>query len=57
MAGVRPGMKVTKLDHLNFEAGDDFCDYVDHLPGRNFFLEGIDEGGNKKEYRFEKTSW
>jgi C-terminal processing protease CtpA/Prc len=57
LAGVRPGMKVVKLDDLNFEGRDDFCDYVYYESGQNLLLEVIDEGGNRKAYRFQKTAW
>jgi hypothetical protein len=53
--GVRPNMKVVKLDELDFESNYDFCDYVNHELGETIYLELIDSSGYKKEYDFEQT--
>lgn len=53
--GIRPNMKVLKIDGLDFENGNDFCDYVSHEPGNKMFLELIDSTGHKIEYHIEKT--
>lgn len=53
--GVRPNMKVVKLDGLNFESNNDFCDYVNQEPGHIIFIELIDFSGNKMGYHFEQT--
>ncbi len=48
-------MKVLRIDGLNFERGNDFCDYVNHKLEDEIFLQLIDNNGNKKEYHIEKT--
>ncbi len=53
--GVRPSMKIAKIDSLDFDNGNDFCDYVCHEPGDKIFLQSIDSTGQKLEYYFEKT--
>lgn len=55
--GVRPNMKVIKLDGLNFEGVNDFCDYVNHEFDHLIFMELIDSTGHKTEYQFEQTSY
>ena len=40
--GVRPNMKVLRIDGLNFERGNDFCDYVNHKLEDEIFLQLID---------------
>ena len=56
ISGVRPNMKVMKLDSLNFESENDFCDYVRYKSENNIFIELIDSTGHKIEYHFEKTN-
>ena len=53
--GVRPKMKVIKLDTLDFENGNDFCDYVSYKLGDTIFMELIDSNGHRMEYYFEQT--
>ncbi|UCD61090.1 MAG: hypothetical protein JSV59_00500 [Flavobacteriaceae bacterium] len=48
-------MKVAKIDNLDFEKGNDFCDYVGHELGDKIFLQLIDSKGEKLEYQIEKT--
>lgn len=52
--GIRPNMKVLKIDGLDFESGNDFCDYVSHEPGDKMFLQLVDSTGHKIEYHIEK---
>ena len=54
--GVRPHMKVVKVDKLDFTRGNTFCDYANHELGETIFLELIDTTGNKREFRFERTT-
>jgi hypothetical protein len=49
-------MKVLKIDELDFESGNDFCDYVSHEPGDKMFLQLIDSTGHKIEYHIDKTN-
>ena len=53
--GVRPNMKVVKLDGLDFENNNNFCDYVSHEFGETIYMELIDSSGYKREYNFEQT--
>jgi hypothetical protein len=53
--GVRPKMKVAKIDGLDFENGNDFCDYVGHELSDSIFLQLIDPKGEKLEYHIENT--
>lgn len=53
--GVRPNMKVIKLDRLYFKNKNNFCDYVNHELGDIISMELIDSSGYKKEYHFEQT--
>ena len=53
--GVRANMKVVRLDKLNFEDGDTFCDYVNYELGNIISMELIDSNGLIKEYDFEQT--
>jgi hypothetical protein len=55
--GIRPYMKVTKVDELNFEYGNDFCDYLNHDPGYTVFLELVDSTGQKQEYHVDKETF
>lgn len=54
--GIRPNMKVLKIDELDFETGNDFCDYVSYEPGDKMFLQLVDSTGHKIEYHIEKTN-
>lgn len=53
--GVRPNMKVAKIDSLDFEHKNDFCDYVGYNLGNEIYIQLIDPQGNKTDYYFEKT--
>ena len=53
--GIRPNMKVVKIDSLDFRNGNDFCDYVDHRLNNQIFLELINAKGETIEYQIEKT--
>jgi len=53
--GIRPNMKVVKIDSLDFRNGNDFCDYVDHSLNNQIFLELINAKGETIEYQIEKT--
>ena len=55
LAGIRPNMKVTKVDTLNFEEGADFCDYVFYEFGDRIFVEAVDSVGQKRQYNFDRT--
>ena len=54
-AGVRPDMKVTKLDNLDFEGENNFCDYVNHHFDHYINLHLTDLDGERKECHFEQT--
>lgn len=54
--GVRPNMKVMKLDELDFEGSHDFCDYVNHEFGDTISIELIDSAGQKRNYQFERMT-
>ncbi|MCK0135584.1 aspartyl protease family protein [Arenibacter sp. S6351L] len=53
--GIRPNMKVVKIDSLDFNNGSDFCDYVDHRLNNQIFLELINSKGETIKYLIEKT--
>lgn len=53
--GIRPNMKVVKIDSLDFKNGSDFCDYVNHKLNNQIFLEVIDSNGKTIKYQIEKT--
>ena len=53
--GIRPNMKVVKIDSLDFKNGSDFCDYVDHRLNNQIFLELINSKGKTMKYQIEKT--
>lgn len=53
--GVRPNMKVLEIDSLDFENGNNFCDYVNHELRDKIFLQLIDSHGQKFEYHIKKT--
>ena len=54
--GIRPNMKVLKVDGLDFERGNDFCDYVNSKSGDKIFLQLIDSKGDKVEFHIDKTT-
>lgn len=47
--GVMPNMQVAKIDTLDFENGNDFCDYLKLNLGETVFLELIDSKGQRKK--------
>jgi hypothetical protein len=53
--GIRPNMKVVKIDSLDFKNRSDFCDYVDHRLNNQIFLELINSKGKTMKYQIEKT--
>jgi len=53
--GVRPNMKVVKIDSLDFENGNDFCDYIDIRLNNEIILELINSQGKTIKYQIEKT--
>ena len=53
--GIRPNMKVVKIDSLDFNNGRDFCDYVDYKLNNQIFLELINSKGETIKYLIEKT--
>jgi hypothetical protein len=55
--GIRPDMKVKKVDTLDFEQEHDFCDYVFHQVGDTIFLQWIHSDGQTKETRLSKISF
>ncbi len=56
-AGVRPNMKATKIDTLDFEKSHDFCDYIDHESMDTIFLQLIDLQGQRREYQIERKEY
>ncbi|MCB0497048.1 MAG: aspartyl protease family protein [Cyclobacteriaceae bacterium] len=54
--GIKPNMKVTKVDGLDFENGSSFCDYFQNEFGPTIRIELIDFNGDRKEFIIEKTS-
>ena len=53
--GIRPNMKVVKIDSLDFKNGSDFCDFVVHRLNNQIFLELINSQGKTLKYHIEKT--
>ena len=53
--GIRPNMKIFKIDSLDFERGSSFCDYVDHELKDEILLGLINSKGQRIEYQIEKT--
>lgn len=53
--GVRTNMKVLKVDSLDFENGNDFCDYVEHNLGNEIYIQLIDSLATKQNFYFKKT--
>ena len=54
-SGIRPNMSVVKIDDLDFERGNDFCDLVSYKLRNEIFLQLINSTGQKLDYHFEKT--
>jgi len=54
--GVKPNMKVLKIDRLDFENGNDFCDYINLKHGKQVYLELIDSKEKKQQYYIDKIS-
>lgn len=54
-SGIRPNMRIVKLDDLDFDEGNNFCDYVNHHSKDNIFLQSINLQGQKKDHHFKKT--
>ncbi len=52
--GMRPLMKVTKFDSLDFEKGADFCDFVYSPKSEKIFLEVEDAEKKKRVFNLEK---
>ena len=55
--GIEPNMKVTKVDDLDFESGDEFCDYLNHDFGDEAFIELVDSQGNKREFTIDRITF
>ncbi len=53
--GIRSNMKVIKIDSLDFENGNDFCDYVEYDLKDEIFIQLTDSKGEKQDYYFKKT--
>ena len=53
LEGVRPDMKVNKLDRLHFNKHHDYCDYLNHEYGDSISMEVIESSGLKRNYYFE----
>jgi len=53
--GIRPNMRVVKIDSLDFNNGSDFCDYVDYRLNNQIFLELINSKEETIKYMIEKT--
>jgi hypothetical protein len=54
--GIRPNMRVMKLDTLDFERAGEFCDYVKYKNDDEVFLQLVDSTGQKQEYHLKKDS-
>jgi hypothetical protein len=55
--GIRPDMKVLKIDNLDFSRDDDFCAYVRYVRhefGKKIFVQFIDFEGKTQEYHVKK---
>jgi len=57
LEGVRPDMKIVKLDRLHFDMDHDFCDYLNHEYGDSISLEVIDSSGDKRKFVFNQTTF
>ncbi len=55
--GILTNMKVAKIDSLNFELGNDFCDYVDFMqdPPEVLYIQLIDSVGEKVDFNIQRT--
>ena len=54
-AGVRPLMKVLKLNNMDFENGADYCDYIAYESSEELYLEVLNTHGEKQLLKFRKT--
>jgi hypothetical protein len=54
--GIEPNMQVTKVDSLDFEKGNNFCDYAELETGGTVFLEVIDSEGNRRQFYIDKET-
>lgn len=57
-AGLSPGLKVNKIDQLNFTNGSTFCEYADYSKtmGSSIQLEYLDNNNKKKTITIERRS-
>ena len=46
-AGLRPGMKILRLDTLDFTTENDYCDYIGYHFDHDFYMEVLDLEGVK----------
>ncbi|MFD0762308.1 aspartyl protease family protein [Lutibacter aestuarii] len=53
--GIRPNMKVIKIDNLDFENGNDFCDYIDIKLNDDIILELVNLQGKRIKYQIKKA--
>ncbi|WP_103072165.1 retropepsin-like aspartic protease [Aquimarina sediminis] len=53
--GIRPNMKVVKIDRLDFQNGNDYCDYVRYNLRNEIFIQSIDSQEKRLDYYFKKT--
>ncbi|SMO32254.1 Aspartyl protease [Saccharicrinis carchari] len=53
--GVRPNCIIERIDSLDFENGNDFCDYAKHELGDNIFVQLIDTTGQRQELNIRQT--
>lgn len=54
--GVRPLMKVVKLDGLNFEGNHNFCDCLNHEYSNSIYMELVDSYGYRMEYHHKQIN-
>lgn len=55
--GIEPNMKVTRFDDMDFENGNEFCDYLNHDFGDQAFIEIVDSKGNRLEFNIDKITF
>ena len=53
--GVRPLMKVLKLNNMDFENGANYCDYIAYESSEELYLEVLNTHGEKQLLKFRKT--
>lgn len=53
--GIRPNMKVLKINNLDFTNGNDFCDYVSQEFGNETYLQILNSNNKKIDYTIKKT--